>query len=326
MTILTYNHVAFLAECLESVVQQQMPFAFEILVGDDASTDGTTTIVKDYAARHPGLIRPIVHPVNVGGGRNWQSVLDAARGEYLAYLDGDDLMYPGKLARQVAFLDENPGVAMCFHNLDVFEWPSGEMLGRFTRPDSPPVRHLDDLVRHGTVYGHSSKMYRSSSLPREGVDLAQSRCGDWLAHIQHSTKGEVAYIDEVLGAYRRHAGGMSSRRRVVDLDAALHDLLYTIEQAKKLGASSDAIADGTGRVLFEMALRYLAAGDVERFRDAVVRSRVAARLGPAQGAAFALRETPRLVAGLAASVRAWRRINRAAKASSGKDRGKNSIP
>src|SRR5687768_3341162 len=108
VSVTTYNQGAYIGQCLESVVQQRTNFPFEIVVGDNCSVDGGTETVRAYASRFPDLIVPIFHDHNMGIRHNWQAVLDRCRGEYIAHLDGDDLMYPGKLQRQVDYLDAHP--------------------------------------------------------------------------------------------------------------------------------------------------------------------------------------------------------------------------
>lgn len=298
VTIVTYNHAEYLAECLESVVKQETSFPFEVVVGDDASTDGGTEILRAYAQSYPELIRPIVQKRNVGVGRNWQTVLDNSRGELLAHLDGDDLMLPNKLARQVAYMDAHPEVALSFHNMSV-RGSSGKGEALFTSSASPKLRTLDDVVRYGTVYCHSSKMYRRTSLPAGGLDLRMTRVMDWMVHIQNAARGDIGYIDQVLGVYRRHPNATTASRSVADLSASLNDQLLATASARDLGASEDAVTFGMGRVFLRSALRYLDAGEWALFQDAIIRSRGMRRLGIAQEVLFALRGAPRLATILA---------------------------
>lgn len=114
--MVTFNHEAYVAQALESVFAQQHNFDFEIVVGDDASTDRTPEIVMEFSRCYPGIIRLIRHPKNVGHCRNYFSVLEACKGEYVALLDGDDYWTdPEKLKKQVDFLDRNPEFVLSCH-------------------------------------------------------------------------------------------------------------------------------------------------------------------------------------------------------------------
>jgi len=289
----TYNHAKYIRECLESVVNQEVPFTFEVVVGDDASTDGTTDILLGYAQLYPHMIRPIVQTQNLGVGRNWQTVLDSSRGDLLAHLDGDDMMLPNKLARQVAYMDAHPDVAMSFHNMLILGSSTRREI-LFTSSGAPKLRHLDDVVRYGTVYCHSSKMYRRASLPAGGLDLRTTRVMDWMLHIQNAAGGEIGYMDEVLGVYRRHTTATTASRSVADLSASLADQLLATMRASELGASEDAVAFGTSRVLLRTALRYLDAGEWALFKDSIERSYQTRRLSLAQEILFAIRGAPRV--------------------------------
>jgi glycosyltransferase involved in cell wall biosynthesis len=97
VVILCYNHADFIAECLDSVVQQMFDGSLEVIVGDDASTDGSRAIVESYVDRFPGVVKLLAHEHNVGMSPNYADVIRAASGKYIAYLDGDDMMLPGKL-------------------------------------------------------------------------------------------------------------------------------------------------------------------------------------------------------------------------------------
>lgn len=106
--VLTYNHEKYIAQALESIVTQKTDFPFEIIIGDDASTDRTAEIVCDYEKKYPNLIRPVLHDNNVGATRNGYDCLVLTRGKYIAGCDGDDYWCDvNKLQRQVDFLDSS---------------------------------------------------------------------------------------------------------------------------------------------------------------------------------------------------------------------------
>lgn len=111
----TYNHERYIAEAIESVLRQQTSFGVEIVVGEDCSTDRTMAIVRDYERIYPDCIRIITSEENVGWRKNYRRTIAAARGKYIALLDGDDyFIHRKKLQMQVELLDENPDVGMCY--------------------------------------------------------------------------------------------------------------------------------------------------------------------------------------------------------------------
>ena len=131
----SFEHERYIAQALDGVLAQE-GVEFELLAGDDASTDGTRDVIARYAREHPGVIRPFFPEQNMGNGGKaiFAALMSQARGDYLAVLDADDYWTaPDKLRRQVAYLDEQPEAAMCFHDvLCVYEDDD--------RPDAPLQR------------------------------------------------------------------------------------------------------------------------------------------------------------------------------------------
>ena len=119
---LTYNQKDYIRDALNGFVMQQTTFPFEVVVHDDASTDGTTEIVMDYACRYPDIVKPMVEKENQwqkGGLKHIISIMNEQhrRGKYIAFCEGDDYWTdPNKLQRQVDFLEKNPDYSMCFHS------------------------------------------------------------------------------------------------------------------------------------------------------------------------------------------------------------------
>jgi glycosyltransferase involved in cell wall biosynthesis len=119
---LTYNQKDYIRDALNGFVMQQTDFSFEVVVHDDASTDGTTDIVMDYARRYPDIIKPMIEKENqwqVGGLKHIINIMNERHrcGKYIAFCEGDDYWTDSnKLQRQVDFLDNNPDYSMCFHS------------------------------------------------------------------------------------------------------------------------------------------------------------------------------------------------------------------
>ncbi len=111
----TYNHQATIAQAIESFLAQQYQFEAELIISNDASTDSTSEIAKSYALRFPDRIRLIDKPQNEGLMRNYKTLMEAAKGEYIAILESDDYWTdPLKLQKQVDFLDANADYGLSF--------------------------------------------------------------------------------------------------------------------------------------------------------------------------------------------------------------------
>jgi glycosyltransferase involved in cell wall biosynthesis len=166
--IVTYNHARFIQEALDSVLAQKTTFPFEILVSEDASTDATREIVGAYARAHPDRIRTIYSEHNLRSNEVVARGIKAARGRYLAMLDGDDSwLAPDKLQRQIEFLERNRDCAAHFFNAEVVG--GGKNAGRpWTRPDHPARLDLAGIWG-GNPYATAGGMMRVSALAEVGA-------------------------------------------------------------------------------------------------------------------------------------------------------------
>lgn len=121
--IVTYNQEFYIQRVLESAIAQQTDFAYEIVVGEDCSSDGTLHICQDFAKRYPEKIRLLPSPEhNLGLNQNFLRTFRACQGEYIAYLEGDDSWITSdKLQKQVNILEENPDVVLVHTNCKVWD-------------------------------------------------------------------------------------------------------------------------------------------------------------------------------------------------------------
>lgn len=196
--IVTYNHQAYIADCLMSVLGQWGDFRLEIVVGDDASSDTTTTIVQAIAEQHPGIIRLFRHPTNMGPSQNLHFTITQAQGDFIAHLDGDDFWLPGKLQTQLAFLQTNPDCPACYTNAvvitnDKMPW------GFFNQPTIEKI-NINHLVRSGNFLNNSSMLYRETY--RSIFFEFPEQLIDYRIHILLSQQGNLGLINQALTAYR----------------------------------------------------------------------------------------------------------------------------
>ncbi|MGB3587753.1 MAG: glycosyltransferase family A protein [Tunicatimonas sp.] len=123
VSIITYNHEKYIERTILSVLKQRANFDYEIIIGDDYSTDGTREILQTYQQQYPDIIQLVLHPQRyegVPGRLNNITNLYACRGQYVAMLDGDDYwISEGKLQTQVDFLDQHPDYVLTFHDAKV---------------------------------------------------------------------------------------------------------------------------------------------------------------------------------------------------------------
>jgi glycosyltransferase involved in cell wall biosynthesis len=264
--VITYNHADFIRQALESVLRQETTFTYEVLISEDCSTDGTRAIVTAYQQEHPARIRLLLSPHNVRNNRVVMRAIEAARGEYLALLDGDDYWtVPHKLQRQVDFLDRHPDCTVCFHNALVVDEDHSKAPRNWTPPDQKEISTLDDLWM-GNSFATCSTLFRRGAfgtLPDWYIDLFPIT--DWPLHLLNAEHGLVGYIDEVMGVYRYHSRGFYSplsEARKQETTLALYQTLN-----RNFAFKYDRLVKtGISKYFVEWAEEYLSRGDLERAR------------------------------------------------------------
>jgi glycosyltransferase involved in cell wall biosynthesis len=267
--VVTYNHVDYLPAAIESVLAQRTTFPIEILISEDASTDGTRALVESWASRNPERLRLLLSERNVRSNEVVARGLRAARGRYVALLDGDDYWSDhGKLQRQADFLDAHPECTAVFHNARI---AIGDRLTDdvWTKPDTGARLGLRTLMQ-GNPFATCTAMLRIEcvrDVPGWYDDFFPIT--DWPLYTLCAQRGTLAFVDEVSGVYRLHDGGAySSRPAEAKLDATEGFYRRLAQVAPSLG---DAARDGCSRYFFDWAEASLAAGDVPRARDCLRR-------------------------------------------------------
>lgn len=232
----TYNHVTFIRQCLEGFVMQKTSFPFEVLIHDDASTDGTQDIVREYAARYPDIIKPIYQKENQfsrGVKIYLTYVFPRVKGKYIAMCEGDDYWTdPYKLQKQVDFLESHPDYVMCSSRFDKYWQESGLLEEDPDKKFKGADYDLQNLIGGKWLTQTLTVMYRRSALDLKryeqyGMSLDMILFYELLKH------GKGYCFPEVMGVYRYHEGGVWSEvsqnhRRLIEFKARL--AIYRVEQ------------------------------------------------------------------------------------------------
>ena len=203
--MITYNHERFIAQAIESVLSQQVNFDYEIVIGEDCSTDGTRSVIRDFHRRYPGRIVPLLRDQNIGAMRNVEATLAGCRGRYLALLEGDDYWTcDDKLQRQVDFLDTHPGSSMCCHRVKSLDETGYAEPAVFPPLPAGPYT-IEDLLK-GNFVATCSAVLRRDLVPALPHWFRKMKLGDWPIFALAARHGTIELMDEVMAVYRVHAG------------------------------------------------------------------------------------------------------------------------
>jgi glycosyltransferase involved in cell wall biosynthesis len=210
--IISYNQKNFISECVTSCAEQNVD-NLEVLVADDASTDGTQDVLRELERKYKGRFKAIFNERNVGITNNSNIVYRHAKGEYIAWMGGDDVMLPGKLFKQLEVMRSDSEISLCYHDLDVFESATNTTTHFFNHgPNSvhPYEGGAENFVQYGTFCGACSVLTRRSACPPDGFNSRVVVASDWLFWIEATLNGKIRFIPEVLGRYRRHSTNVTS--------------------------------------------------------------------------------------------------------------------
>ena len=207
VAMVTYNHEAFIAKALDSILMQMTDFDFEIVIGEDCSIDNTRSILIDYSNRHPDRFKLLLNENNLGMFKNGLQVLEACTGKYIAILEGDDYWTSAdKLQKQADFLDAHPESVICFHNAIMHYIDKSHEDHTYCNSNQKEFSTAEDLLKYGNFIPSCSKMYRKEFF--EVPDWISSlKMGDWPCDILLARYGNIAYINEVMGVYVIHNSG-----------------------------------------------------------------------------------------------------------------------
>ena len=220
--IQTYQHVHYIKECLDGILNQKTNFDFEILLGEDASTDGTREICIDYAERYPEKIRLFLHHrennISVGGkpsGRfNFLYNLYTAQGKYIALCEGDDYWTdPLKLQKQVDMLEKNHNLGLCFTDCKLVDTKNKVLKENFIPPKFQRELNQSDILSRFCPNTNTTLFRRELIVGINFENFKSVYNGDSFLFGFILQKLNAGYLPIKGGAYREHEGGIWSQKK-----------------------------------------------------------------------------------------------------------------
>lgn len=239
--VVTYNQERYIRQCLESIVAQKMNFEYEVIIGDDCSTDGTGAICDEYAAKYP-QIRVYHHPKNLGLLGNWEFVMNKCMGEYIALIEGDDYWIDkNKLQRQVDWLDAHPDYTLTFTRAKIL-YENGATPGAESNlPHLEEREYTIEEICSGVVTLSSSVMMRNVLQPvHYGEELLYA---DTYTFIELMSKGRGYGFAIPTVTYRVHKDNESQKGDFNFYKRLRRQSLYFCKQYPELAHIYKPISD-----------------------------------------------------------------------------------
>ena len=230
--LITYRHELYIEQAIESILIQKVNFAWEIIIADDCSPDGTRDIILKYQQLYPELIHTVFQRENVGPGKNFVDLVNAARGTYIAYIEGDDYWSDEyKLQKQFNFMQRHPDFSLCYHKIKwVYTYETVHDADAESNTADPPVSTIYDVLEKGWFIRSCSMFYVNFRLPPGFADLF---IGDFPLHVLLADKGRVGFLNECMGIYRINNKGLSettlTSANITSLRKNVNDQIYMLK-------------------------------------------------------------------------------------------------
>ncbi|WKZ66664.1 MAG: glycosyltransferase family 2 protein [Flavobacteriales bacterium] len=272
ISVTAHRHEAYLAQCLESILMQECPFAYEVLLSEDDSGDGTRAIAQRYAEANPDRIRLFLHRrdqlIRIDGrptGRHsLLHNLSHARGRYLCHIDGDDYWTDrDRLRVMVEKMEAEPDLGLAFHNA-WNEWDDGRRQVYLAPSIAKPRYSRSDLTAVNFI-PTAGVIWRWNALRVLPDAFQQAPFGDWVINIHFAGLGPIGYVDRFMAVRRVHEGGAMSAMGTVRTCRSLALAYEVMRTQVGEGLSPVALARWTKQVTdgFDLALK---AGDRDHAR------------------------------------------------------------
>ncbi len=238
----TYNQKDYIAQCIEGFLMQKVNFPIEIIIHDDASTDGTAEIVRKYESEHPDLIRGIYQTENQFSQKKgiWQNIIyPSAQGAYFAECEGDDYWCdPNKLQKQVDFLETHPDYSVCVHRCKKLNCRTHSFEISFPEIETERDISLPELILGGGgFWGTNTIVCRRSFLPDYKEQFWKlSPVGDFPQALSLASRGKVHYFPQEMAVYRVFAKGSWSSRTMLGHEAYSRRSTHVSKMRESLNA------------------------------------------------------------------------------------------
>jgi len=203
---LAYNHEKYISDALDSFIMQKTSFAFEVLIHDDASTDGTAEIIREYEKKYPDIIKPIYQTENqyskhVSIFRTYQ--LPRMKGKYYAVCEGDDYWTdPYKLQKQYDAMENHPEVDICSHKALLVDSSDKSIISVSAPAQENCIIPVERVIEGGGGFVMTNSLFVRNRFDAENYPFRLNNTYDYSLQIAGSLRGGMLYLSDCMSAYR----------------------------------------------------------------------------------------------------------------------------
>ena len=214
--VITYNQENFISQTLDSILNQKHGYRYEIVIGEDCSTDGTKRIVEEYAAKYPDVIRPVYNSPNKGLIRNYFDTLALCKGKYIMECAGDDWWLSGKVAKQIEFMETHPDVGMCYGKVRQFLQERNKILWKNF---GSKRETFDKLIEGNDIPALTTCMRRSEFgryVAEENPVEKPWLMEDYPMWLWFSLQSRICFLNDTFAVYRVLVNSLSHFEKIDD--------------------------------------------------------------------------------------------------------------
>ncbi len=264
--MVTYNQENYVDEAIRSVILQKFKYPYELIIGDDCSSDNTVARCRKWQKKYPEIIKIVERTSNLGIQRNYMDIYNRCKGEYIAICEGDDFWCSDKkLQTQVDYMDSVPECNVSFHK--VVNYYTSDRTMSWSNGGQKKDTTIADLARSNYIT-NLSVMYRKGALSELPEWLADVNPPDYILHMLHADGGNIHYINKAMAVYRQHsngiwAGGGVDRKMRMSLDTRL----YLMKHFKDNYVVVDGLRIAYNPIALNLMLFYKSINDEKRFNE-----------------------------------------------------------
>ena len=200
--VTTYNQKEYIAQTLQSIIDQKHNYKYEIVISDDCSTDGTQEIIKEFHKKYPDIIKPVYNEKNLGPMKNYYSTIERVKGKYIMDCAGDDYWLPGKVETQIDFMEKNQSFGVCYGIAELYDNNTRKIISKVGQN----YLNFKDIIIQGNECPILTICIRRTFII-EYLNKIKPQEKDWMMEdypflIYAAFNSKIYFINQTLAVYR----------------------------------------------------------------------------------------------------------------------------